>query len=36
VGSTPPRIAPNTRAVNHFMSGQHSERVFNEALERLH
>src|SRR4029079_7930121 len=36
VGSTKPRIAPNARAVTHFISGEHSQRVFDEPLERLH
>src|SRR5690349_4410445 len=36
VGRTKARMAPITRAVIHFILGQHSQRVFDEALKGLH
>src|SRR5215213_11595606 len=35
IGSRKPRPAPRAKAVSHFILGQHSERVLDQALERL-
>ena len=35
-GKAIPTIAPSIRAVSHFISGQHPQRVLDQPLERLH
>jgi hypothetical protein len=36
IGNRKPRTAPKAKAVSHFISGEHSERAFDQPLERLH